>query len=232
MIHLLFDLASYLLGFLITFYLKKNVPLFTPQVTQGKDPYYILSATVGLVIGSFLFGTLNSWLSADIHIAKSVVGALVGAIVAIEIYKRFTNIQQSTGSVYVLGLSLSIALGRLGCFFAGLDDFTYGIETHSMFAIDFGDGVNRHPVQLYESFSLVLFALIFMGLLKFNKPFVLSYGFYLFCFVYGAQRFFWEFLKPYHLIVGPFNTFHFLTLFLMLYAVTMIVKQRLRNLHE
>ncbi|MCJ8312266.1 MAG: prolipoprotein diacylglyceryl transferase [Saccharospirillaceae bacterium] len=208
------------------------MPFFTAQVTQGKEPYYILSAVLGLVIGSFLFGTLNSWLSADIHIAKSVVGALVGAIIAIEIYKRFSFIQQSTGALYVLGLSLSIALGRLGCFFAGLDDFTYGIQSNVVFAVDFGDGVNRHPVQLYESFSLLVFSMFFMILLKVKKPFVLSYGFYLFCLFYGAQRFGWEFLKPYHLIIGSFNVFHFLTLFLMLYAVIMIVNQRLRNVHE
>ena len=33
-------------------------------------------------------------------------------------------------------------------------------------------------------------------------------GFYAMCMWYGATRFAWEFLKPYPLLVGPFNIFH------------------------
>ena len=44
--------------------------------------------------------------------------------------------------------------------------------------IDFGDGVSRHPVRLYESAATAGFLVIYLAV-----------GFY------GAQRFVWEFLS-------------------------------------
>ena len=45
---------------------------------------------------------------------------------------------------------------------AGLLDPTYGVASTLPWARDFGDGIARHPVQLYESASmaLVLFAVL------------------------------------------------------------------------
>ena len=40
---------------------------------------------------------------------------------------------------------------------------------------------------------------------------------------YGAQRFAWEFIKPYGMLVGPFTLFHLLSAALIAYAVVMIV---------
>jgi prolipoprotein diacylglyceryltransferase len=58
-----------------------------------------------------------------------------------------------------LPLAIGIAVGRLGCFFAGLDDFTYGTPTTLPWGHDFGDGIARHPVQLYESAAMAAFAI-------------------------------------------------------------------------
>ena len=41
--------------------------------------------------------------------------------------------------------------------FAGLPDRTYGTPTSLPWAVDLGDGVGRHPVQVYESASMALF---------------------------------------------------------------------------
>lgn len=38
------------------------------------------------------------------------------------------------------------------------------------------------------------------------------------CGWYGAQRFCWEFLKPYPELIGPFNLFHLLSLGLIAYG--------------
>jgi prolipoprotein diacylglyceryltransferase len=52
-------------------------------------------------------------------------------------------------------------IGRVGCFLAGLEDGTFGNPSALPWAIDFGDGVPRHPTQLYE----ILFAgLLWWGL--------------------------------------------------------------------
>lgn len=41
-------------------------------------------------------------------------------------------------------------IGRVGCFLAGLADGTYGLPTDLPWGVDFGDGIPRHPTQLYE----------------------------------------------------------------------------------
>ncbi len=56
-----------------------------------------------------------------------------------------------------------------------------------------------------------------------NDRFVIDNGFYLAVGYYGAQRFVWEFLKPYGTLVGPFTLFHLLSAALVAYAVVMIV---------
>ncbi len=49
-----------------------------------------------------------------------------------------------------------------------------------------------------------------------------SYGFYVFAGFYGVQRFLWEFLKPYPMVLGPFNVFHLAAAALVLYAAVML----------
>lgn len=57
-----------------------------------------------------------------------------------------------------------MAVGRLGCFFAGLPDYTYGVPTDLPWGVNFGDGVPRHPVQLYESAAMLLFLSCICGI--------------------------------------------------------------------
>ncbi len=44
-----------------------------------------------------------------------------------------------------------------------------------------------------------------------DDRFVIDNGFYLAVGFYGAQRFVWEFIKPYGALVGPFTLFHLLS---------------------
>jgi prolipoprotein diacylglyceryltransferase len=73
------------------------------------------------------------------------------------------RVARSTGDLYAIPLALGIAIGRVGCFLTGLDDRTYGTPTSLPWGVDFGDGVLRHPTQLYEMAFLGLLAL---GLLR------------------------------------------------------------------
>ena len=58
----------------------------------------------------------------------------------------------------VFPLLLGMALGRVGCHLAGLTDGTYGTATTLPWALDLGDGVARHPTNLYEIGFLLLLA--------------------------------------------------------------------------
>ena len=89
---------------------------------------------------------------------KTIVGALVFGLISVELSKRYIGLGDSTGDLYAIPLALGIAIGRIGCFLTGLADNTSGTPTHLPWAVNFGDGIPRHPTQLYEIF--VLLALI------------------------------------------------------------------------
>jgi prolipoprotein diacylglyceryltransferase len=87
---------------------------------------------------------------------KTIVGALISGLIAVELMKRYIGVRQSTGDLYAIPLALGIAIGRIGCFLTGLSDNTYGTPTTLPWAINFGDGIPRHPTQLYEIIFLLL----------------------------------------------------------------------------
>lgn len=227
-IHLLFDLISAAGALAVTVFvyhwrLKETAPLIE---RQGAG--YAVALVLGAAIGGYGFGTLNLWLSGIPEIGRSILGALFGAIAAIELYKWRAGIHGSTGVVFVAGLATSILIGRWGCFLAGLADVTYGTPTNLPWGHDFGDGIQRHPVQLYESFSMGLFLVMSLWLLRHRSEFFLSNGFYLLVAWYAAQRFVWEFFKPYAPVLGPFNVFHLLCAGLLVYAAVMVARHKPR----
>ncbi len=150
---------------------------------------------------------------------RSIVGALAGAIAAVELFKAARGIRGSTGLIFVPAFATSVTVGRWGCFLSGLDDQTYGTATALPWGHDFGDGILRHPVQLYESFAMAAFLGLALVLIGRRKPLFMRNGFYLLVLTYGAQRFLWEFLKPYGAVAGPFNLFHFLCAGLVIYSL-------------
>ena len=217
-VHSLFDLLA-LLAALAAYRL---VPVATADMAP--EPWrlhrlYIPAAAFGAIVGAYLVGSANLWLSAIPGVARSIEGALAGAIVAVEVLKWRAGMRGSTGLRLVAPLAAAIAVGRIGCFFAGLDDMTFGTPTAVPWGVDFGDGVPRHPVQLYEAAVMAAFLGLFLLLLRQGHPAAVRAGFYLFVGVYAAQRFAWEFLKPYGTVIGPLNLFHLLSLALVVYAV-------------
>lgn len=227
-IHLVVDVLALISGVLVSVWFRRRYSLERPAGInqEAQHHYYLLVLLLGLVAGSLLFGTLNLWLSGQTGLAKSMLGGVFAAIVAAEIFKYFAGIRQSTGLYFVPGLVVLIAVGRIGCFLAGLDDFTYGIETQLPWGVDFGDGLKRHPVQLYE--TLVMFTFLCVLLISYPKHprFWQAQGFYIFVLVYAGQRLIWEFLKPYSIVLPPFNLFQLLCLGLLGYAVVMLLKTR------
>ena len=78
------------------------------------------------------------------------VGGLIGGLIAVEWTKRWLRVTIPTGDLLVVPLVAGIAIGRIGCFLTGLADRTYGLATGLPWGVDFGDGVLRHPTQIYE----------------------------------------------------------------------------------
>ncbi|WP_371223458.1 prolipoprotein diacylglyceryl transferase [Roseovarius sp. 2305UL8-3] len=222
-VHLVFDLIAATCASALTFavYFWRLRAVAEDRLASA-GPGYAFAALLGAAIGAYGLGTANLWLSGIEGVGRSILGSLVGAIAGVELYKRAHKITGSTGVIFVAGFTATIVIGRLGCFFAGLDDHTFGTPTDLPWGVDFGDGIARHPVQLYESGIMAAFLVIALILLARRSPWFLTNGFYLMCATYGVQRFGLEFLKPYATVLGPLNIFHVACLGLIFYAVKMI----------
>ena len=118
-------------------------------------------------------------------LGHSIAGAIAGGIVGAEGYKLARGIQGSTGLVFVAPLATGIAIGRWGCFLSGLPDYTYGTPTSLPWGVDFGDGIPRHPVQLYESAAMAVLLALFLLIRR--RPFVAANGFYLMTGFYALR---------------------------------------------
>ena len=218
--HVVFDLLAWATGALVgwalyRWRLKGAVTWTASTVGTG----WFIAVALGAVLGAWLAGSLNTMQDADPALSHSIAGALVGAIVGVEIYKCLRGIEGSTGAAFAGSFAAGVVVGRIGCLMAGLPDRTYGTPTTLPWAVELGDGIGRHPVQLYESGAMALFLGAYTWGLAVRAPWALRRGFYVLCIVYGAQRFCWEFLKPYPTLAGPFNLFHGLSLALILYGV-------------
>jgi prolipoprotein diacylglyceryltransferase len=223
LIHLAFELLAWLLAAIAGYGVYRwRLQRVLQEAAGSIGPGYFLALAAGSVTGAYLFGTLNLYLSAQPALGRSILGGLVSAIAAVEIYKRHRGVRGSTGAVFAVPFCVTLVVGRLGCFGAGLSDFTYGVVTTVFWGVDFGDGQHRHPVQLYESAAMLLgLAVLLYGLGR-RSTFVLANAFYLTVGWYALQRFVWEFFKPYGTVLGPLNLFHLLCLVLAAYAAFML----------
>ena len=225
--HSFFDLLASLCSMGMTVFIYRWRLSVAMMKIENAGLGYAVALILGAVVGGYGFGSLNLWFSGAPEIGRSIVGALAGAIVAIELYKNYSGIKGSTGIVFVPAFATTVIVGRWGCFFAGLADETYGTPTTLPWAVDLGDGVLRHPVPLYESFSMLVFLGLALILLARRNVWFMANGFYVMVLVYAAQRFVWEFLKPYATVLGPFNLFHLVCAGLACYALFMM-----RGKHE
>jgi hypothetical protein len=189
------------------------------RIAATTGPRYFLALALGAVVGAWGLGSANTLLGPAPSLSHSVAGALAGAIVGVEIYKALIGLKGSTGAIFVASFTVGVVVGRWGCLFAGLADGTYGLPTTLPWAVDLGDGIGRHPVQIYESLAMLAFLIAYLAGLAGRADWAMRRGFYVMVGVYTVQRFFWEFLKPYPTLLGPFNLFHILMLGLLIYAV-------------
>jgi prolipoprotein diacylglyceryltransferase len=192
----------------------------------GIGPLYVVALALGAIGGAWGFGSWNTMMTAVPHPSHSVAGGLAGGIIGVELYKAVRGITVSTGAFWVGPLALGIAIGRWGCLLAGLPDETYGLPTGLPWAVDLGDGVPRHPVQLYESLAMLAFLAIYLVALGRRAEWTRRRAFYLFVLFYAAQRFAWEFFKPYPDLIGPLNLFQLLALAMILYALVFDARAR------
>ncbi|MFL5339954.1 MAG: prolipoprotein diacylglyceryl transferase [Gemmataceae bacterium] len=155
-----------------------------------------LAAFVGGTFGArlpFLFHVTPEGVSFTAWLAdgKTITTGLVGAYLGVELAKLALGIRAKTGDAYAVPLALALAVGRWGCFFNGC---CFGTPTDLPWGVDFGDGVRRHPTQIYESLFHAILAGVLIVIAKHGWLPRQRLKFYL--IAYFAYRFASEFIRP------------------------------------
>ena len=140
----------------------------SPLGVAGAEPLQRWSVIAGAVFGAAVGSKLLYVLQYVPDLAgqpavvwwsgKTIVGGLLGGLIGVEAAKRAARWRASTGDAFVGPLLAGMVIGRLGCQLAGLEDLTYGGVTSLPWGWDYGDGLRRHPVALYEVSCLLLLA--------------------------------------------------------------------------
>jgi len=79
---------------------------------------------------------------------RSILGGLIGGTIGIIYMKYKLKIKERRGNLFAPAIALGMAIGRIGCFLRGC---CFGKPTILSGGVNFGDGILRHPTQIYES---------------------------------------------------------------------------------
>ena len=203
--HLLFESLAYAIAFRLVILNSRKDTIKSTQRTS-----VIVGGMVGALVGAKSLVLLQHldllpqnwqqflWLFIQ---GKTVVGAILGGLIGVELTKKMIGLNRSTGDVFVYPLIVGTAIGRIGCFLTGLSDRTYGIATTLPWGVDFGDGIYRHPTQLYE----IIFLVILMAFLRIRSRYQRQEGdlFKFYMIAYLGFRLIVDFIKPdFHPFLG------------------------------
>lgn len=145
---------------------------------------------------------------------RTIVGGLIGGLISVAITKRVLKIKAKRGNLFAPAIALGLAIGRIGCFLQGC---SYGIATNLPWGVDFGDGVLRHPTQLYEGlFMLGMFFYLQFAKKKITKPGQLLQIFLISYFVF---RFLLEFIKYEPKTIGYFTIYQVIAVVAIIYLL-------------
>ncbi len=159
---------------------------------------------LGIALGAFCGGMLGAKLPfvlADFNglmsgrawfdDGKTIMFGLVGGYFGVELAKWALGIRIKTGDSFAVPVAVAVGIGRLGCLSAGC---CYGTITALPWGLDFGDGLVRHPTQIYET-TFHLTAAVALAVMLRNR---LCQGqlIKLYFITYFVFRFFTEFIRP------------------------------------
>lgn len=181
-----------------------------------------LSIIIGAVFGALFFSRLIAFLeNPPLHYLqgwlavvnnKTIMGGLFGGLLGVELAKKIIGEKESSGDLFTLPIILGIVIGRFGCFLAGIKEFTYGTETNSFWGMDLGDGVQRHPIALFEIVFLLLLFILIKKLQERPHRFKSGTTFKIFMVLYFGFRFCIEFFKPNTFLVLGLSSIQYLCL--------------------
>ncbi|MEM9827579.1 MAG: prolipoprotein diacylglyceryl transferase family protein [Planctomycetota bacterium] len=176
----------------------------------------LFGAFCGAMIGAklpFVFVDWDAFLSgaAWFQNGKTILFGLVGGYIGVELAKWAFDIHVRTGDSFAVPVAVTIAIGRLGCFWAGC---CYGKPTDVAWAAVFPsvDSLPRHPAQIYES----AFHLTAAGILVAAQRDGIAKGHLIKIYIvaYAVFRFFSEFYRDEPIVALNMTLYQGLAIFI------------------
>ncbi|MDB5344850.1 MAG: prolipoprotein diacylglyceryl transferase [Schlesneria sp.] len=176
-----------------------------------------------VALGAFCGGMLGSKLpfaladtrgplcaQAWIGDGKTILFGLVGGYLGVELAKAIVGLKTKTGDSFAVPVAVSIGIGRIGCYVGGC---CYGTPTSLPWGVNFGDGVCRHPTQIYEMIFHLTAATVLIVLER--RHLFPNQRLKLYLLAYCVYRVLSEFVRPEVSLAGGLTGYQWVSLFLI-----------------
>ncbi len=231
LLHSVCELLAFFIGFRYYLFLRSRS---IDVISYENRIWILIGAIVGSLIGSRLIGGLEdpaalrdsaNWF-LHFYNNKTVVGGFIGGLAGVELAKKMIGEKHSSGDLFTYPMILGLIIGRIGCFSTGIYEETYGVPTTSVFGMNLGDGIMRHPVCLYE---IAFLSLLWFSIYKAKNMVSLENGsmFKLFMIGYLTFRLLLDFIKPHQDVFLGLSTIQLTCLAGLLYYSKYILKPTL-----
>jgi phosphatidylglycerol:prolipoprotein diacylglycerol transferase len=168
------------------------------------------------------FGAPDMWL--QLATGKSILGALLGGYLAVELAKKWVGYPGATGDWFAYIAPIGIMVGRVGCLLHGC---CQGITCQpAWYTLKDADGVSRWPAVPMEILFNAVAVVAFFILRRQKK--LAGQHFHLYLISYGIFRFLHEFVRQEPHILGPFSGYQIAALAVLALGVVGFVRRRKR----
>lgn len=213
-----FIALGFLVGLAVYFWEAKKSNSF-----EENNIYIIFGALVGAAIGAKLLDFFvdykyfidNFWSIETIFYGKTIIGGLIGGVIGAKVTKKIFKIEARRGNLFAPAIAIGDAIGRIGCFLRGC---CYGKPTSLPWGVNFGDGILRHPTQIYESlFMLGMF--IYLERIKNREDIKPGQLLKILMVAYFTFRFFIEFMRAGDVFLFGLTAFQIVSLIAIIYLI-------------
>ncbi|MBU0467768.1 MAG: prolipoprotein diacylglyceryl transferase [Candidatus Omnitrophica bacterium] len=190
--------------------------------TLSENTFFIFIAAI---VGGAVGAKLPIWIMNFKHIiaslpdirplltGRTIVGGMIGGTLSVLWIKKKLGINEKKGNLFAPAIALGVSIGRIGCFLRGC---CYGAASNLPWAVDLGDGVLRHPTQIYE--AIFMFGVFVYFMMIKNKVTVPGIMFKYFLNYYFVFRFFIEFIRVSNTVYFGLTSFQLASIAVLIYV--------------
>lgn len=177
----------------------------------------LIGAKLGYIVAELPFYWNDPAFWQHALVGRTIVGALLGGYLGVEIGKKLAGYTEPTGDVFALAVPIGIALGRIGCMLHGCCRGIVCREAWWWTAAG-PDGLPRWPAPMVEFTFNIAAALILLILYRVQRPRGRGQLFHLYLIAYALFRIAHEPMRDTPRLPGGVSTYQVLAVVLLLFA--------------